>query len=81
MGDFAAWAKTENIAVNDAIKWGSARGSIERAKGPTGAELMLTQTGKDLLAKPDAAGRSNLPPTRDDIYNGAATNLRAPRVA
>ena len=34
-----------------------------------------------LLAKPDAAGRSNLPPTRDDIYNGAATNLRAPRVA
>ena len=34
-----------------------------------------------LLAQPDAAGRSNLPPTRDDIYNGAATNLRAPRVA
>jgi len=34
-----------------------------------------------LLAKPDAAGRSNLPLTRDDIYNGLATNLRAPRVA
>jgi cyclopropane-fatty-acyl-phospholipid synthase len=34
-----------------------------------------------LLAKPDAAGRSNLPLTRDDIYNGPGTNLRAPRVA
>jgi len=34
-----------------------------------------------LLAKPDAAGRSNLPLTRDDIYDGLATNLRAPRVA
>ena len=34
-----------------------------------------------LLAKPDAVGRSNLPLTRDDIYDGLATNLRAPRVA
>jgi len=34
-----------------------------------------------LLAKPDAVGRSNLPLTRDDIYNGLGTNLRAPRVA
>src|SRR5215475_10677865 len=37
MGDFAAWAKTESIAVNDAIKWGTARGSIERSKGASGA--------------------------------------------
>jgi len=34
-----------------------------------------------LLAKPDAAGRSNIPLTRDDIYDGLATDLRAPRVA
>ena len=34
-----------------------------------------------LLAKPDAVGRSNLPLTRDDIYDGLTTNLRAPRVA
>src|SRR5207253_2413139 len=34
-----------------------------------------------LLAKPDTAGRSNLPLTRYDIYNGLATDLRAPRVA
>src|SRR4051812_34594968 len=54
MGDFAAWAKAENMAVNDAIKWGTARGSIERAKGASGAELVLTQVGKDSLSKPDA---------------------------
>jgi phenylalanyl-tRNA synthetase alpha chain len=54
MGEFAAWAKSENIAVNDAIKWGTARGSIERAKGTSGAELVLTQAGKDSLSKPDA---------------------------
>jgi phenylalanyl-tRNA synthetase alpha chain len=54
MGDFAAWAKTENIAVNDAIKWGTARGSIERAKGTSGAELVLTETGKHLLSNRDA---------------------------
>ena len=54
MGEFAAWAKAENIAVNDAIKWGTARGSIERAKGAVGAELVLTQAGKDSLSKPDA---------------------------
>ena len=42
------------------------------------AAINVIQT---LLAKPDAAGRSNLPLTRDDIYNGIGTNLRAPRVA
>ncbi len=34
-----------------------------------------------LLAKPDAAGRSGIPLTRDDIYDGLATDLRAPRIA
>lgn len=34
-----------------------------------------------LLAKPDASGRSGIPLTRDDIYDGLATDLRAPRVA
>lgn len=54
MVEFAAWAKVEHIAVNDAIKWGTARGSIERAKGGAGAELVLTSVGKELLSKPDA---------------------------
>jgi len=54
MGDFASWAKAENIAVNDAIKWGTARGTIERTKGASGAELVLTNAGKSSLGKPDA---------------------------
>jgi phenylalanyl-tRNA synthetase alpha chain len=54
MGEFAAWAKAENIAVNDAIKWGTARGTIERTKGASGAELVLTAAGKSSLDKPDA---------------------------
>jgi phenylalanyl-tRNA synthetase alpha chain len=54
MGDFANWAKAENIAVNDAIKWGTARGTIERAKGERGAELVLTAAGRESLAKDDA---------------------------
>jgi phenylalanyl-tRNA synthetase alpha chain len=54
MGDFAAWAKAENIAVNDAIKWGTARGTIERTKGASGAELVLTDAGKASLDRPDA---------------------------
>src|SRR3954464_643328 len=49
MGEFAAWAKAENIAVNDAIKWGTARGTIERAKGDGGAVLQLTSRGRDSL--------------------------------
>lgn len=54
MSDFAAWAKSAGVAVNDAIKWGSARGSIERAKSNEGAVLVLTTMGRELLSKPDA---------------------------
>ncbi len=53
MSDFAAWAKETGIAVNDAIKWGTARGTIERAKGDRGAVLVLTAAGKSSLDKPD----------------------------
>ena len=42
------------------------------------AAINIIQT---LLAKPDSAGRSNIPLTRDDIYSGLAANQRAPRVA
>ncbi|MFO0791706.1 MAG: phenylalanine--tRNA ligase subunit alpha [Pirellulales bacterium] len=54
MSDFAGWAKEAGIAVNDAIKWGSARGTIERAKGNGGAVLALTSAGTAALEKPDA---------------------------
>ena len=42
------------------------------------AAINIIQT---LLAKPDVAGRSNLPLTREDIYSGLGTSLRTPRVA
>lgn len=42
------------------------------------AAINIIQT---LLAKPDATGKSNIPLTREDIYSGLETNLRAPRVA
>ena len=33
MADFVEWAKTKGVAVNEVLKWGEARGWIERAKG------------------------------------------------
>jgi cyclopropane-fatty-acyl-phospholipid synthase len=42
------------------------------------AAINVIQT---LLAKPDAAGRSNIPLTRDDIYADFGTRLSASRVA
>ncbi len=42
------------------------------------AAINVIQT---LLAKPDSAGRSNIPLTREDIYSGLETSLRTPRVA
>jgi phenylalanyl-tRNA synthetase alpha chain len=53
MSEFAAWAKAEGLAVNDAIKWGTLRGAIERTKGNT-ASLKLTSFGLEILSKPDA---------------------------
>jgi len=53
MSDFASWAKDAGVAVNDAIKWGSARGAIERAKGDNGAVLVLTDMGKKSVDQPD----------------------------
>ena len=42
------------------------------------AAINVIQT---LLAKPDAAGRSDIPSTREDIYAGLGASLRMPRVA
>ncbi|MEX0612953.1 MAG: phenylalanine--tRNA ligase subunit alpha, partial [Pirellulales bacterium] len=54
LSEFAAWAKAEGIAVNDAIKWGIARGTLERAKGDNGAILTLTPAGRNAGNTPDA---------------------------
>jgi phenylalanyl-tRNA synthetase alpha chain len=46
MASFAEWAKGESVAVNDAIKWGTARDWLERVKGEKGAEIVLTEAGR-----------------------------------
>lgn len=54
ISEFAAWAKQEGIAVNDAIKWGAVRGILERAKGKDGPILKVTAQGHEGLDVPDA---------------------------
>src|SRR5262245_1750689 len=46
IGDFIAWAKSNNIAPNEVFKWGGARGWMERVKGDTDTYLSLTDSGK-----------------------------------
>jgi phenylalanyl-tRNA synthetase alpha chain len=53
MSEAAPWAKSEGIAINDAIKWGTMRGAIERVKTDNGAALTLTEVGSQLLKSPD----------------------------
>jgi phenylalanyl-tRNA synthetase alpha chain len=57
MSEFAAWAKAEGIAVNDAIKWGTARGALERGKSEQGAILVLTPVGRHSIHTADADWR------------------------
>lgn len=56
MGEFASWAKDSAVAVNDALKWGAARGLLERAKETSGLVIRLTDTGK-----------ANTPPVQADL--------------
>jgi phenylalanyl-tRNA synthetase alpha chain len=46
IGEFIAWAKSNNIAPNEVFKWGAARGWIERVKGDSETYLILTDSGK-----------------------------------
>jgi phenylalanyl-tRNA synthetase alpha chain len=46
IGEFIAWAKTNNVAPHDVFKWGGARGWIERVKGDSDTYLLLTDVGK-----------------------------------
>src|SRR3954452_4125801 len=54
MAYFATWAKESGIAVNDAIKWGAARGIIERKKDDKGAKISLTAAGRESISEDDA---------------------------
>jgi phenylalanyl-tRNA synthetase alpha chain len=46
MASFAAWAKSENLAVNEVLKWGGARGWITREKKNNETVIVLTEEGK-----------------------------------
>jgi phenylalanyl-tRNA synthetase alpha chain len=46
MALFAAWAKSQNLAVNEVLKWGGARGWIARQKKNNETAIVLTNEGK-----------------------------------
>jgi phenylalanyl-tRNA synthetase alpha chain len=47
MAEFAAWAKSDSIQVNEAIKWGTARGWFQSEKDAAGKVIVLTQEGRN----------------------------------
>jgi phenylalanyl-tRNA synthetase alpha chain len=46
MGDFATWAKSNSIQVNEAIKWGTAREWFGSEKDEKGKKIVLTDIGR-----------------------------------
>ena len=54
MPQFVEWAKGAGVAINDAVKWGTARGWLERTKGENGPVVKLTDEGAKRTAAPDA---------------------------
>lgn len=79
------WVKSLEDRSRDAIAivgnhtyrvWRLYMGASANAFATAGINVIQT-----LLAKPDSAGRSNIPLTREDIYNGLGTNLRASSAA
>ena len=51
MVEFVEWTKTANVQVNEVLKWGSARGWIERGKDLNGVHVSLTQSGKEAVGR------------------------------
>ena len=45
MAAFAAWAKSDSIQVNEAIKWGTVRGWFRSKKDDAGKRIALTDEG------------------------------------
>ncbi|MEX2316711.1 MAG: phenylalanine--tRNA ligase subunit alpha [Pirellulales bacterium] len=58
MADFAKWSSAAGIAVNEAIKWGEARGWLEKKKTASGITVCATPAAQE-------ASRGNF--TDDDI--------------
>jgi phenylalanyl-tRNA synthetase alpha chain len=58
MPEFIQWAKSAGVAVNEAFKWGGARGWIDRIKGEQGPQVVLTDAGRASLSTPAADERA-----------------------
>ncbi len=46
MAKFSEWAKSANVAVNEALKWGTARGWIAKEKDASGVYVELSARGE-----------------------------------
>lgn len=49
MAKFAEWAKSANVAVNEALKWGTARGWISKEKDASGPYIEISVKGDAAL--------------------------------
>jgi phenylalanyl-tRNA synthetase alpha chain len=49
MPAFVEWSKLKGVPVNEALKWGGARGWISKDKGAQGPEIRLTPIGKQAV--------------------------------
>ncbi|MCI0332049.1 MAG: phenylalanine--tRNA ligase subunit alpha [Planctomycetes bacterium] len=48
MSEFVEWAKQKGVPVNEVLKWGTARGWIERVKTNSGVKVALTERGREV---------------------------------
>jgi phenylalanyl-tRNA synthetase alpha chain len=71
MPEFVAWSQSARIAVNEALKWGGARGWIKREKQGNEVSITLTEAGSKV-----ASGTADA----DDDYRALARLDFTPRV-
>jgi phenylalanyl-tRNA synthetase alpha chain len=50
MAKFAEWAKSANVAVNEVLKWGTARGWVSKEKDSSGVYIEISSGGEMALA-------------------------------
>jgi phenylalanyl-tRNA synthetase alpha chain len=53
MADFAKWAKENSVQVNEAIKWGTARGWFRSEKSNAGKTIAITEQGRNRFLEAD----------------------------
>ncbi|HEX2473848.1 MAG TPA: phenylalanine--tRNA ligase subunit alpha [Lacipirellulaceae bacterium] len=51
MQEFVTWCNANSVAINEVLKWGRARGWLEKTKTNEGLVIVLTSTGKKALTQ------------------------------